>query len=212
MDKKTSGKIFKILNDTYPRVTTTLTYTTPLELLVSTILSAQCTDVRVNIVTKELFKKYRTVEDYAQAELVAFEEAIRSTGFYKNKAKNIIATAKMLIKDFSGQVPDDMDSLVKLSGVARKTANIVLLHAYGKVEGIAVDTHVKRVSGRLGLTDNSNPEKIEKDLMILFDRKQWRKISNLLIEHGRKVCNARKPLCASCLLADICPSNMEPIS
>jgi endonuclease III len=207
VNKKTSDKIFKLLNDEYPRVTTTLTYKTPLELLVSTILSAQCTDVRVNIVTKELFKKYRTVEDYAQAELIAFEQDIRSTGFYKNKAKNIIATAKMLIKDFSGEVPDDMDSLVRLSGVARKTANIVLLHAYGKVEGIAVDTHVKRVSGRLGLTDNSNPEKIEKDLMSLFDKKQWEKLSNLLIEHGRKVCNARKPLCASCLLADMCPSS-----
>ena len=209
MDKKTSGKIFKILNDAYPRVTTTLIYKTPLELLVSTILSAQCTDVRVNTVTQELFKKYRIVEDYAQAELHAFEQDIRSTGFYKNKAKNIIATAKMLIKDFSGQVPDDMVSLVKLPGVARKTANIVLLHAYGKVQGIAVDTHVKRVSGRLGLTNNVNPEKIEKDLMCLFDRRQWKKLSNLLIEHGRKICKARKPLCASCLLANMCPSNME---
>ncbi len=209
MDKKSASEIFKLLNDAYPRVATALVYKTPLELLVSTILSAQCTDVRVNIVTKELFKKYRTIKDYAEAEIPVFEQEIRSTGFYKNKSRNIISTAKMLIRDFRGQVPDEMASLIKLPGVARKTANIVLFHAYGKTEGVAVDTHVRRVSGRLGLTDNTNPEKIEKDLMELFDRKKWGVLSNLLIAHGRKVCNARHPLCVDCSLSDVCPSSVR---
>ncbi|MBU0570988.1 MAG: endonuclease III [Candidatus Omnitrophica bacterium] len=207
MNKKTANKIFKILNDTYSRVTTALVYKTPLELLVSTILSAQCTDVRVNIVTKELFKKYRTVKDYAQAELPVFEQEIRSTGFYRNKARNIISTARMLISDFGAEIPAEMESLIELPGVARKTANIVLFHAYGKTEGVAVDTHVKRVSARLGLTKNTDPKKIEKDLMGLFDRKKWGMLSSLLIAHGRKVCDARKPLCASCMLQELCPSN-----
>jgi len=157
-------------------------------------------------VTKELFKKYRTARDYARVSPSVFEKEIRSTGFYKNKAKNIIAAAEKIIDEFGGKVPDNMDDLIKLPGVARKTANIVLFHAFGRNEGIAVDTHVKRVSGRLGLTDNTDPVKIEQDLMKLFDRNKWGTLSNLLIEHGRDICDARKPLCSECSLKSLCPS------
>jgi len=206
MDKKTAGKMFDILSKEYPEVTTALRHKNPLELLVATILSAQCTDKRVNIVTESLFKKYKTAKDYAGADISRFEQEIRSTGFYKNKAKNIKGAAKMIVEDFKGKVPQTMEELVRLPGVARKTANIVLHHAFGKNVGIAVDTHVKRVSFRLGLTKNTDPVKIEADLMKIFDRSKWGVLSNLLIEHGRKVCDARKPLCAVCKLSKICPS------
>jgi len=206
LDKKRVASIYKKLTELYPDVTTALKYENPLELLFATILSAQCTDVRVNKVTAVLFKKYRKIKDYASADLKEFEQDIRSTGFYHNKAKNIIAAAKMIEKDFNGKVPDTMDELVKLPGVARKTANIVLFHSYGKNDGIAVDTHVKRLSGRLGLTQYDDPVKIEEDLMSIFDRDKWGYLSNLLIEHGRAVCDARKPLCAECKLCDLCPS------
>ncbi len=206
MDTKTANKIYGILSKEYPAGVTALSHKNALELLVATVLSAQCTDKRVNIVTKDLFKKYRTTKDYAKASPSVFEKEIRSTGFYKNKAKNIIAAAGKIIDEFGGKVPDNMDDLIKLPGVARKTANIVLFHAFGKNEGIAVDTHVKRVSGRLGLTDNTDPVKIEQDLMRLFDRKKWGTLSNLLIEHGRDICDARKPLCSECSLKSLCPS------
>ena len=209
MDKKAANRIYKILEKEYPRVHTALKYKNALEILIATILSAQCTDERVNKVTKELFKKYRKVNDYAGAKHSVFEKEIRSTGFYKNKARNIIAAAKMIAGEFNGKVPETMDDLVSLPGVARKTANIVLFHAYGKKEGIAVDTHVKRVSGRLSLTRNTDPVKIEQDLMALFDRKKWGDLSNLLIAHGRKVCGARKPLCAGCPVKKLCPSAKE---
>ena len=209
MNKKTAGKIYKILEKNYPEATTALRHRNALELLVSTILSAQCTDERVNKVTKDLFKKYRKAEDYAKATVAVFEKEIRSTGFYKNKAKNIIDAAKKIINEFGGCVPDTMESLVTLPGVARKTANIVLFHAFGRNEGIAVDTHVRRLSGRLGLTKNADPIKIEQDLMKLFDREKWGNLTNLLIAHGRKVCNARKPLCAQCVLKGPCPSAEE---
>jgi len=198
--------IYTILKSTYPDNTTALVYEDPLELLIATILSAQCTDVRVNIVTKKLFKKYKNVQDYAAAEVYLFEEDIRSTGFYRNKTKNIISTAKMVISDFGSKVPDTMEKLVRLPGVARKTANIVLFHSFGKNCGIAVDTHVKRVAGRLALTKNSDPVKIEKDLMKLFDSEKWGKLSNLFIAHGRQVCMARKPSCEVCPLGELCPS------
>lgn len=207
MDKKLlnkAKKIYAILDKGYPDVSTTLGYQDPLQLMVATILSAQCTDKRVNMVTKDLFKKYKKVKDYASAEQLVFQEEIRSTGFYRNKAKNIISAAKKIISDFNGQVPEKMEELITLSGVARKTANIVLFYAFGKNEGIAVDTHVKRVSFRLGLTSKKDPLRIERDLIALFPRKTWGYVSNLIIEHGRSVCNARKPLCLNCELKKMC--------
>ncbi len=206
MDKKRAKKIYDILNKEYPGVTTAIEHKDPLQLLVATILSAQCTDRRVNIVTKTLFKKYKNAGDYSNAKQADLEKEIRSTGFYKNKAKNIMAAARKISKEHGGKVPDAMDELIALPGVARKTANIVLFHAYGKNEGIAVDTHVRRVSGRLGLTKNDDPVKIERDLMGLFDKKIWGHVSNLLIEHGRSKCDARKPLCPECPLKEMCPS------
>lgn len=200
------NKILALLKKEYPNVTTALKHHNPLELLVSTILSAQCTDARVNIVTKELFKKYKIAPDYANAHLKTFEEAIRSTGFYHNKAKNIIGAARMIIDRFKGKVPDSMEKLIELPGVARKTANIVLSHGYGKIEGIAVDTHVRRVSYRLGLTKNDDPEKIEQDLMKITDKKDWPLLSDILIAHGRKICIAAKPKCPECILRRLCPS------
>lgn len=200
------NKILILLKKEYPKVKIALNFTNPLEILVSTILSAQCTDARVNLVTKTLFKKYRTVEDYAKANIKTFEQEIRSTGFYRNKAKNIIASTKKILKDFNGKVPDSMDKLIQLPGVARKTANIVLFNGFGKVEGIAVDTHVRRLSQRLGLSKNSDPDKIEQDLMKLLDRKEWGNFSHLLIEHGRKICIAKKPKCLECILQSLCPS------
>lgn len=206
MDKKTAIKIYKILEKEYPEATTALKHKNALELLVATILSAQCTDARVNIVTKDLFKKYKTVQDFAKADPQALEGEIKSTGFYKNKTKNIIGASKMISEDFKGKVPSEMGELITLPGVARKTANIVLFHAFEKTEGIAVDTHVRRVSGRLGLTKNTDPVKIEPDLMALFERGKWGYLSNLLISHGRKICDARKPLCSECPLKVLCPS------
>ena len=206
MNTKTADKIYAILEKDYPQAVTALVHKNVLELLVATILSAQCTDKRVNIVTKTLFKKYRTLKDYTDADIKEFEQDIKSTGFYRNKAKNIIAMAGKLKQDFGGKVPETMDELISLPGVARKTANIILYHAYGKNEGIAVDTHVKRLSGRLGLTKNTDPVKIEQDLMKLFERDRWGRLTNLLIEHGRNVCDARKPRCGECKLSKLCPS------
>jgi len=199
-------KILNFLTKEYPDVKIALNYSNPLEILVSTILSAQCTDVRVNLVTKTLFKKYRIVEDYAQADIKTFEQDIRSTGFYHNKAKNIIAAAQKIIKEFNGKIPDTMEGLIQLPGVARKTANIVLFNGFGKIEGIAVDTHVRRLSRRLGLSKNDDPVKIEQDLMKLLDRIEWGRFSHLLIAHGRKICDAKKPKCLECVLQKLCPS------
>ncbi len=199
-------KIVELLEKEYSDVKTALHYTSPLEILVATILSAQCTDKRVNIVTKSLFKKYKTAEDYANADLAELEEDIRSTGFYRNKAKNIKKSGQMLVEKYDSQVPQTMDELIELPGVARKTANIVLSNAYGVIAGIAVDTHVRRLSKRLGLTENRNPNKIEADLMLIVPKSQWKRITNLLIFHGRNVCMARKPKCNKCNLNKICPS------
>ncbi|MEW6087930.1 MAG: endonuclease III [bacterium] len=206
MPKNNIGKILQLLKKEYPGAKTALDFGNPLEILVSTILSAQCTDARVNIVTKKLFKKYKKVEDYANADLKTFEQEIRSTGFYHNKAKNIIASCQKILKEFNGKVPASMDELIQLPGVARKTANIVLFNGFGKIEGIAVDTHVSRLSQRLGLSKNIDPNKIEQDLMKLLDKKEWGDFSNLLIEHGRKICNAKKPNHGECVLYDLCPS------
>jgi endonuclease-3 len=205
VDKKIS-EIIELLRKEKPDVGIALTHSTPLELLIATILSAQCTDRRVNEVTKKLFKKYRSTHDYIAASQEELEKEIYSTGFYRNKTTNIKKLCEILVKNFNGKVPDTMEELVTLPGVARKTANIVLSGAFGKVEGIAVDTHVKRLSYRLGLTENTNPDKIEKDLMKLVPKNSWDIFSLLLIHHGRKVCTARKLLCSDCILNMLCPS------
>ena len=191
----------------YPAPKTTLHYRNPIQLLVSTILSAQCTDKMVNKVTKDLFKKYKSVDDYADAELSELEKDIRQTGFFRNKAKNIKNASKMLIEKFDRQVPNTMKEILLLPGVARKTANVVLTSAYGVIEGIVVDTHVRRLSQRLGLTNNNDPQKIEKDLMNIVPKEKWGEFSFLLISHGRKICQARKPICNKCMLNDMCPSS-----
>ena len=199
-------KIIELLEKEYPKAKTALNYTSPLEILVATMLSAQCTDKRVNVVTKSLFKKYKTAEDYANADLGELEEDVRSTGFYRNKARNIKRSGRMLVEKFDSQVPRTMNELLELPGVARKTANIVLSNAYGVIEGIAVDTHVRRLSKRLGLTENKNPNKIEKDLMEIVPKSHWKRITDLLIFHGRNICMAKKPKCSLCGLNKLCPS------
>jgi len=209
MSEKIIDRILPLLKKEYPNAKVALNFTSPLEILVATVLSAQCTDERVNMVTKSLFQKYRKPEDYANANLKTFEKEIRSTGFYHNKAKNIISAAKKIVKDFGGNLPDSMDKLLELPGVAKKTANIVLFNGFGKVEGIAVDTHVRRLSQRLGLTKNNDPDKIEQDLMKQLDRREWGKFSYLLIDHGRNVCDAKKPKCLECVLQKFCPSKKE---
>jgi len=204
--KENAQNTIALLKKEYPNATTALSYSNVFELLVATILSAQCTDKRVNMVTKELFKKYKKISDYASADIRALEQDIRSTGFYRNKAKNIQGSARMVLSDFNGKVPDTMDALMLLPGVARKTANIVLTHGFGKVEGIAVDTHVKRLSKRLGLTENTDPVKIEQDLMQIIPKADWGLVSDLLILHGRSVCIASKPKCEVCVLNKFCPT------
>jgi endonuclease-3 len=199
-------KIIDLLGKEFPDAKIALNYTNPLELLVATILSAQCTDERVNIVTKSLFKKYKKAEDYADADPAELEQEIKPTGFYRNKAKNIKKTGEMLVEKFHSKVPKTMHEMLELSGVARKTANIVLQNAYGIVEGIAVDTHVRRVSARLGLTVNKDQDKIEQDLMIIVPKEKWMRITDLLIFLGRRVCTAKKPKCDICVLSKLCPS------
>ncbi len=193
-----------ILDREYPDVTCSLDHNNPLELLVATILSAQCTDERVNKVTRNLFKKYKKAEDYAQTPLEELEEDIRSTGFFRNKAKSIKGLAQMLADKHQGQVPETQADMVKLPGVGRKTANVVLATAFG-IPGITVDTHVGRLSQRLGLTENKDPVKIEFDLMEQIPKKKWDKFSLQLIAHGRRTCNSRKPQCPNCPLLKLCP-------
>lgn len=207
-----SEKIQGLLKKRYPSPETALIFSTPFELLAAAILSAQCTDARVNIVARELFVKYKNVEDFACLSPNVLEQVIRPTGFYRNKAKNIIASAKKIKSDFGGKVPATMQELVQLPGVARKTANVVLFGAFGKNEGIAVDTHVARVSYRLGLTKSHDPVKIEADLMRLVDKRQWGRFSLRLIWHGRQVCKARNPDCAQCVLKENCPSRMDQLT
>jgi endonuclease III len=201
-------EIIKRLKKEYPgSPQTVLRFSTPFELLVATILSAQTTDVLVNRVTADLFKKYRSAQDVADTTPEEFAQDIRSVNFFNNKAKNINKTAKMIIEKFDGEVPRTMEELVSLPGVARKTANIVLSSAFGINEGIAVDTHVKRLAYRLGLTKHDDPVKIEKDLTAITPKKEWGHLSHLLIFHGRKVCQAKKADHTICVLVDICPSN-----
>jgi endonuclease III len=190
----------------YPDARTALDWSNPLELLVATMLSAQTTDVQVNRVTQSLFAKYRTAEDYANAAPDELEEDIRPTGFYRNKTRSLQGMAGALVEEHGGEVPRNMRDLVALPGVGRKTANVVLGNAFGVDEGIVVDTHVRRVSGRLGLTEDQDPAKIERDLMKLVPKEYWTIFSHLLILHGRRTCKARKPDCPNCVLNDICPS------
>ncbi len=201
-----AGRIIGILRGTYPRSRTALCYETPLQILVATILSAQCTDARVNMITPALFRKYPSAGAFARAKQAVLEGEIRSTGFFRNKARNIIGAAKMIAGEFGCEVPATMAELVSLPGVARKTANIVLSSAYGKAEGIAVDTHVRRLSQRLGLSAEEDPVRIERDLMAILPRKDWLDFNYLLVNHGRAVCRARKPDCPGCPLKRLCPS------
>ena len=203
--KEKLNKILDILAETHPDAKIALTYENPLELVVATILSAQCTDERVNKVTPVLFERYKTAEDYANADIDELKEIIRSTGFFNQKSKFIKEMATGVVEKFGGKVPDNMNDLTSLQGVARKTANVVLSGAYGKSEGVVVDTHVKRLSQRLGFTNQKSPEKIEKDLMELIPRDKWIFIGNALIFHGRRICNARKPDCPNCPLNELCP-------
>lgn len=200
------NKIWTLLKKEYPDVKPSLNYSNPLELLVATVLSAQSTDVQINKVTEKLFKKYRTVEDYASADLGELENDIYSSNFHKNKAKNIREAARIIVESHKGKVPKTMEELDALPGVGRKTANIVLARGFGITEGIAVDTHVKRVSRRLGFTKHIDPEKIEKDLMSLVPEESFDMFSMTLISHGRKICQARKPKCPSCVVNKPCPS------
>jgi endonuclease III len=225
-----TASIFTILKKTYPKAMIVLHYTNPWELLVSVILSAQCTDIMVNKVTEKLFAKYKSLDDYVNAEIEEFEKDIKSTGFYHNKAKNILASAKLVKEKFNGIVPKTMEDILTLPGVARKTANVVLGNAYGVVEGIAVDTHVHRLSQRLRLVDltkiggkklmvferddkvvidytkDADPVKIEKELMNVIPKKEWFTLTYLLIDHGRAICKAQNPHCEECTLREFCPS------
>lgn len=198
--------VLKALNSEYPDTRTALDFKTPLQMLVATILSAQCTDKRVNLVTPSLFARYKDATDFMMADQLELEKLIRSTGFYRNKAKSIIGAATMIVEKFNGNVPDNMHDILKLPGVARKTGNVVLSEAYGVIEGIAVDTHVKRLAGRLGLSSAETPEKIEQDLMTTYPKNEWYNVTSTLIAHGRAVCAARKPRCNECILAELCPS------
>ncbi len=201
-----ANDIRRRLKEHDPKAKIALNYGTPMELLVATILSAQCTDVMVNKVTAKLFQKYPTVEAFANADLQEFEQEIKPTGFYHNKARHIIEAAEIILEKFGGKIPATMDELTTLPGVARKTGNIVLFNAYGITAGIAVDTHVRRLSQRLGLTKNEDPEKIEQDLMKQIPKEEWGIFSYWLIDHGRSICTAKKPNCAGCFLNDICPA------
>lgn len=205
--KQTALEVLDRLKKLYPNATCSLNYETPIQLLVATILSAQCTDERVNLVTPELFRQFPDAPAMGSASIEELESLVRSTGFYHNKAKNIRGACEKIVKEFDGVVPQTMAELVTLPGVARKTANVVLAHAYGINAGVTVDTHVKRLSGRLGLTKHTEPVAIEQDLIKLLPQPDWENWSIRLIYHGRAVCQARKPNCASCELADLCPSS-----
>jgi endonuclease-3 len=211
-EKKRAGKIISRLKRAYPDARCSLNYTTPLELLIATILSAQCTDERVNIVTLELFRKYRSAEDYMNAAPAELERDIHSTGFFRNKAKAIQGACRMISEQHGGRVPASIEELIALPGVARKTANVVLGNAFQIASGVVVDTHVSRVSQRLKLTTHEQPEKIERDLNELVPRKDWIIFPHLLIAHGRAICKARTPLCAECPVEPLCPSSLLRIS
>ncbi len=206
-DRERAHEVIRRLEAEYPSVEgTELTHHSPLELLIATVLSAQATDTQINKVTKKLFKKYKTARDYATIPREELEQDIKSSGFFRRKAEAIQSLSKTLVDEYGGQVPDTMDELVKLKGVGRKTANIVLAGSFGKIVGIAVDTHVHRLSGLLGLSDQKNPVKVERDLMELFPQEKWWAVNYMLITHGRRICDAKKPNCDGCVLTDLCPS------
>ena len=209
--KQRAIEILVRLKRLYPDATCSLNYSTPVQLLVATILSAQCTDERVNKVTPALFARFPDAASLAIADLVELENLVRSTGFYRNKAKNIQAACRMIVSEFDSVVPNQMEQLLKLPGVARKTANVVLGHAYGINVGVTVDTHVKRLSERLGLTEAKDPVRIEQDLMGLLPQPDWENWSIRLIYHGRAICKARSPVCIACELADLCPAANKPV-
>ena len=206
--KKRIKKIIDILKNEYPDAKTALSFQSPLELLISTVLSAQCTDKRVNEVTKGLFEKYHTANDYAQVDLPELEDDIKSTGFFRNKAKSIKAFCSILVEQYNGEVPSNLDDMVSLPGIGRKTANVVLAEAFN-IPAIIVDTHVLRLSRRMGLTDNKDATKVEFDLMKIISKEQWRLFSNLLISHGRAICTARKPLHNECKIIDFCEEGIH---
>ncbi len=208
-EKKRAGKIISLLKRAYPDARCSLNYSTPLELLIATILSAQCTDERVNLVTADLFRKYKGAEDYVNAAPAELERDIHSTGFFRNKAKAIQGACRMIIDEYGGRVPVTLEELIALPGVARKTANVVLGNAYGIASGVVVDTHVSRVTQRLKLTAHEQPEKIERDLIELVPRKDWIIFPHLLIAHGRAICKARTPLCPECPVESLCPSSTQ---
>ena len=206
--KKRARRIVRLLKKEYPDARCSLNYSNPLELLVATILSAQCTDERVNKVTADLFRKYRKPEDYLKVPATELQADIRTTGFFRNKTKSIQGACKILVEEFDDEVPQSMAELLKLPGVARKTANVVLGVAYGKSEGVVVDTHVSRLSHRLKLTRHRDAGKIEKDLMEIVPRRNWIEFAHLLIFHGRRICKARRPLCEECVVEELCPSSI----
>ncbi len=199
-------EIMAIMSEAYPSSRTALKHETPLQILVATILSAQCTDKKVNQITPSLFQKYPKPSDFASADKQELEAEIRQTGFFRNKTKSIINASQKIVEDFGGKVPDNMEDLITLPGVARKTANIVLSSAFKKAEGIAVDTHVRRLSQRLGLSKETDPDKIEKNLMKIVQKKYWLDFNYIFVNHGRKICMARKPLCPQCGVNHLCPS------
>jgi endonuclease-3 len=199
-------EILDLLEQVHPNAKIALRYSSPLELLVATILSAQCTDEKVNEVTTGLFKRYRTAEDYAKADLETLEKEIMPTGFYRKKAARLSRTCQILVDRFGSEVPRTMEELISLPGVARKTANIVLSNAYGVTEGIAIDTHVFRLVKRLGFTESKTRDKIEKDLMEIVPKERWARFTDLLTTHGRRVCDAKRPKCKECVLNQVCPS------
>lgn len=204
MNKEAAIKIINILKDTYPDAKCSLDFTTPFEMLIAVILSAQCTDERVNKTTPAIFNKYSTPEDFDKMPLETLEELIHPCGFYKNKARNIKLTAEKIINEFNSEVPDNMEDLLSLPGVGRKTANVVMLEAFNKPQGIAVDTHAKRISNRIGFSSEESPEKIEQDLLKLFPYEYWKDVNHILIYHGRAICTARSPKCDSCPIKAYC--------
>lgn len=206
MKKEQSKEFVEILKKTYPDATCSLDFTTPFEMLVSVMLSAQCTDERVNKTTPSIFKTYKTPKDFANIDISLLESLIHSCGFYKNKAKNIKACAIKIVNDFGGKVPQTMEELLTLPGVGRKSANVVLLEAFGIANGIAVDTHAKRISNRIGLSKEEDPEKIEQDLLKIFPKEYLKDINHLFVWHGRKTCDARKPNCENCAVKKYCKS------
>lgn len=207
--KKDAKKIVENLKNKYPDATCSLDFKTPFEMVVAVMLSAQCTDERVNKTTPSIFSKYSTPEDFANIDIKELEELIHPCGFYKNKAKNIKACAEMIVEKFNGQVPKSMEELVTLPGVGRKSANVVMLEAFGEAKGIAVDTHCKRISNKMGLSKETEPEKIEQDLLKFFNKEDYKDINHLLVWHGRKICIARKPNCIDCPVKEYCDEYIE---